>query len=336
MAIGILIGVKFGTDFVATIGSRYAATVAICICICIFATGFAWSWGPLGWLVPNEIFLLEIWSVTQSINVSVTMFFTFLIAQVFLQMLHHFKFGLFFFFAAFTLLGVWWPNGHSVVARSVWVATGLTVVGDSDIPSAIGRLQNLSALVLGKNKFSEPIPSLHRNLFVSLLSRHCDIGPIRGKEDWKSKIGEINPFDLGYCEKDREERLFPTVLQVGEDKFGYMLSDTLKQNNIDNSSNRFDPAARTTLTLVTPRAEGENKFMFFRNSSADLLFWECLLLYTDPEQLASELNLCKNERLKEALHIANARCAITVTKKGAFFHCPLREAVLKVLAIVVV
>ncbi|KAF6153558.1 hypothetical protein GIB67_027425 [Kingdonia uniflora] len=32
------------------------------------------------------------------------MFFTFLIEKVFLQMLCHFKFGLFFFFAAFTVM----------------------------------------------------------------------------------------------------------------------------------------------------------------------------------------------------------------------------------------
>ncbi|KAF6138359.1 hypothetical protein GIB67_040325 [Kingdonia uniflora] len=102
MAVGILIGVKFGTDGVATIGSGYAAIVVICICI--FVAGFAWSWGPLGWLVPSEIFPLEIRSAAQSINVSVNMFFTFLIAQVFLQMLCHFKFGLFFFFAAFTVI----------------------------------------------------------------------------------------------------------------------------------------------------------------------------------------------------------------------------------------
>ncbi|THU57010.1 hypothetical protein C4D60_Mb11t23240 [Musa balbisiana] len=44
-------------------------------------SAFAWSWGPLGWLVPSEIFPLEIRSAGQSITVSVNMLFTFLIAQ---------------------------------------------------------------------------------------------------------------------------------------------------------------------------------------------------------------------------------------------------------------
>ncbi|KAG5614007.1 hypothetical protein H5410_013831 [Solanum commersonii] len=77
IAVAICIGTKFGTD------------------------GFAWSWGPLGWLVPSEIFPLEIRSAAQSINVSVNMIFTFIVAQVFLTLLCHLKFGLFIFFAFF-------------------------------------------------------------------------------------------------------------------------------------------------------------------------------------------------------------------------------------------
>jgi hypothetical protein len=72
--------------------------------ICIYVAGFAWSWGPLGWLVPSEIFPLEIRSAAQSINVSVNMIFTFAIAQVFTSMLCHLKFGLFIFFACWAVI----------------------------------------------------------------------------------------------------------------------------------------------------------------------------------------------------------------------------------------
>ncbi|KAH9706317.1 hypothetical protein KPL70_012166 [Citrus sinensis] len=54
--------------------------------------------------LPNEIFPLEIRSAAQSVNVSVNMLFTFLVAQVFLNMLCHLKFGLFLFFAFFVLV----------------------------------------------------------------------------------------------------------------------------------------------------------------------------------------------------------------------------------------
>ncbi|OVA00159.1 Ribokinase [Macleaya cordata] len=62
--------------------------------------------------------------------------------------------------------------------------------------------------------------------------------------------------------------------KVGEDEFGYMLADILKQNNVDNSGMCFDSKARTALAFVTLRADGEREFMFFRNPSADMLLHE--------------------------------------------------------------
>uniref|UniRef100_A0A2N9FMZ2 fructokinase n=1 Tax=Fagus sylvatica TaxID=28930 RepID=A0A2N9FMZ2_FAGSY len=62
--------------------------------------------------------------------------------------------------------------------------------------------------------------------------------------------------------------------KVGEDEFGYMLADILKQNNVDNSGMRFDPHARTALAFVTLRSDGEREFMFYRNPSADMLLRE--------------------------------------------------------------
>ncbi|EOY22819.1 hypothetical protein QUC31_007939 [Theobroma cacao] len=72
--------------------------------ICVYVAGFAWSWGPLGWLVPSEIFPLEIRSAGQSITVAVGFLFTFIIAQTFLAMLCHFKSGIFFFFGGWVVL----------------------------------------------------------------------------------------------------------------------------------------------------------------------------------------------------------------------------------------
>ncbi|TXG47278.1 hypothetical protein EZV62_026572 [Acer yangbiense] len=97
------IGAKFGIDGNPGELPRWYAVVVV-LFICIYVAGFAWSWGPLGWLVPSEIFPLEIRSAAQSINVSVNMLFTFAVAQVFLNMLCHLKFGLFIFFAFFVVV----------------------------------------------------------------------------------------------------------------------------------------------------------------------------------------------------------------------------------------
>uniref|UniRef100_A0A2P2JXS2 fructokinase n=1 Tax=Rhizophora mucronata TaxID=61149 RepID=A0A2P2JXS2_RHIMU len=64
------------------------------------------------------------------------------------------------------------------------------------------------------------------------------------------------------------------VGKVGEDEFGYMLADILKENNVNNEGMRFDPGARTALAFVTLRSDGEREFMFYRNPSADMLLQE--------------------------------------------------------------
>lgn len=68
--------------------------------------------------------------------------------------------------------------------------------------------------------------------------------------------------------------VFACYLQVGDDEFGYMLANILKQNNVNNSGMRFDHNARTALAFVTLRADGEREFLFFRNPSADMLLQE--------------------------------------------------------------
>lgn len=62
--------------------------------------------------------------------------------------------------------------------------------------------------------------------------------------------------------------------KVGEDEFGRMLVDILKENNVEHKGMRFDLGARTALAFVTLKADGEREFMFFRNPSADMLLTE--------------------------------------------------------------
>ncbi|XP_071709232.1 sugar carrier protein C-like [Rutidosis leptorrhynchoides] len=97
IVITIAIALKFGINGnPGALPMWYAGLVVIFICLYIAA--FAWSWGPLGWLVPSEILPLEVRSAGQSINVGVNMICTFVIAQIFLQMLCALRFGLFIFF----------------------------------------------------------------------------------------------------------------------------------------------------------------------------------------------------------------------------------------------
>ncbi|CAI9091994.1 OLC1v1027122C1 [Oldenlandia corymbosa var. corymbosa] len=98
--IGGIMAVKLGDHG----GMNNVYAYLVLILVCIYVAGFGLSWGPLGWLVPSEIFPLEIRSAAQSIRVSVDFVFIFLGAQSFLAMLCHFKAGIFFFFGGWVML----------------------------------------------------------------------------------------------------------------------------------------------------------------------------------------------------------------------------------------
>nr|GEY81934.1 sugar transport protein 13 [Tanacetum cinerariifolium] len=101
LVIAVILGFKV-TDTSENLNSGFAMLVVIMICT--FVSAFAWSWGPLGWLIPSETFPLETRSAGQSITVCINLVFTFIIAQVFLSMLCHFKYGIFLFFSGWVLV----------------------------------------------------------------------------------------------------------------------------------------------------------------------------------------------------------------------------------------
>ncbi|XP_059636956.1 sugar transport protein 5 [Cornus florida] len=74
-------------------------SILVLVLMCLYASGFGWSWGPLSWLIPSEIFPMEIRTTGQSISVAVNFATTFVLSQTFLAMLCHFKFGAFLFYA---------------------------------------------------------------------------------------------------------------------------------------------------------------------------------------------------------------------------------------------
>lgn len=99
--VAIVLGLKV-TDHSDNLGKGFG--ILVVVMVCTFVSAFAWSWGPLGWLIPSETFPLETRSAGQSITVCVNLLFTFVIAQAFLSMLCHLKYGIFAFFSAWVLV----------------------------------------------------------------------------------------------------------------------------------------------------------------------------------------------------------------------------------------
>lgn len=101
VAIAIILGIKVKDH---TNNLSHGFGVFVVVMVCTFVSSFAWSWGPLGWLIPSETFPLETRSAGQSVTVCMNLLFTFVMAQAFLSMLCHLKYGIFIFFSAWVLV----------------------------------------------------------------------------------------------------------------------------------------------------------------------------------------------------------------------------------------
>ncbi|KAL8144011.1 hypothetical protein V2J09_017043 [Rumex salicifolius] len=100
MIIGILLIVKLhDTNTLAQVPAGVVVAFT-----CLFVMSFAWSWGPLGWLIPSETFPLETRTAGYAFAVSTNMLFTFFLAQAFLTMLCHMKAFVFIFFSAWIVV----------------------------------------------------------------------------------------------------------------------------------------------------------------------------------------------------------------------------------------
>ncbi|CAN6311891.1 unnamed protein product [Urochloa humidicola] len=98
--VGAILAAKF-KDY-EDMENEYAYLVLITMCV--FVAGFAWSWGPLTFLVPAEVCPLEIRSAGQSIVVAVVFLMAFVIGQTFLEVLCSIKSATFFIFGGWICL----------------------------------------------------------------------------------------------------------------------------------------------------------------------------------------------------------------------------------------
>ncbi|KAG9452262.1 hypothetical protein H6P81_005166 [Aristolochia fimbriata] len=100
VAIGGIMAIQLGDYGGLSKGYAYLLLTLISV----YVAGFSWSWGPLGWLVPSEIFPMEVRSAGQSVTVAVCFLLTFAVAQTFLSMLCHFRWGIFLFFGGWVVV----------------------------------------------------------------------------------------------------------------------------------------------------------------------------------------------------------------------------------------
>ena len=100
----VIVGAMLQSELKEHGGVNKEYAYSVLLLIGVYVAGFGWSWGPLAWLIPSEIFPLEIRSAGQSIYLIVSFVFTFIIAQTFLAMLCSFKAGIFYFFGGWVVV----------------------------------------------------------------------------------------------------------------------------------------------------------------------------------------------------------------------------------------
>lgn len=99
-----IIATTLATSFGKGVELPHNIAALLVVAICFFVLAYGWAWGPLGWLVPSEIFPLETRSAGQSMVVCVNLFFTAAIAQCFLVSLCHLRWGVFVLFASLIVI----------------------------------------------------------------------------------------------------------------------------------------------------------------------------------------------------------------------------------------
>ncbi|XP_077224810.1 sugar transport protein 5-like [Tasmannia lanceolata] len=97
-----ILGSQLGDSGEIPLDKTYSLIVLVSMCL--YAAGFGWSWGPLSWIIPSEIYPMEIRAAGMSITIAMNFFTTFVLAQGFLSMLCHLKYGTFMFYGAWIFI----------------------------------------------------------------------------------------------------------------------------------------------------------------------------------------------------------------------------------------
>ncbi|KAJ1653238.1 hypothetical protein IWQ61_006598 [Dispira simplex] len=109
--IGCIIATK-GTKVIAEDGAvsvtmdNLAASYATIVFVYIFVAGFAYSWGPIGWIYPSEIFPLHVRAKATSISTAANWLFNFAIGQIAPILLDEITWGLYIIFACFSAIAI--------------------------------------------------------------------------------------------------------------------------------------------------------------------------------------------------------------------------------------
>lgn len=126
VAVSWILADHLGKHHAVTMARNYA--VGVLVFTCLYTFSFGMSWGPLKWVVPSEIYPVEIRSAGQATTVSIALCLSFAQTQVFVTLLCAMKYAIFLFYAGWVLtmtafMAAFLPETKGVpleAMRSVW------------------------------------------------------------------------------------------------------------------------------------------------------------------------------------------------------------------------
>ncbi|PUZ47432.1 hypothetical protein GQ55_7G164400 [Panicum hallii var. hallii] len=126
VAVSWIMADHLGKHGAATMPRSYA--VGVVVLMCLYTFSFSLSWGPLKWVVPSEIYPVDIRSAGQAVTLSVALTLSFTQTQVFVSMLCAMKYAIFLFYSGWVLamtvfIAALLPETKGVpleAMRSVW------------------------------------------------------------------------------------------------------------------------------------------------------------------------------------------------------------------------
>ncbi|OEL26958.1 Sugar transport protein 5 [Dichanthelium oligosanthes] len=126
VAVSWIMADHLGKHGSVTMPKNYA--VGLLVIICLFTFSFSMSWGPLKWVVPGEIYPVDIRSAGQAVNLSITLTLSFMQTQVFTAMLCTMKYAIFLYYSGWVLamtvfIALFLPETKGLpleAMRSVW------------------------------------------------------------------------------------------------------------------------------------------------------------------------------------------------------------------------
>ncbi|TKW04732.1 hypothetical protein SEVIR_7G128400v4 [Setaria viridis] len=126
LAMAWILADHLGKHGAVTMPRDYA--LAVLVLMCLYSFSFGMSWGPLKWVVPSEIYPVEVRSAGQALTVSIALCLSFAQTQVFISLLCAMKYAIFLFYAGWVLVmtafvAAFLPETKGVpleAMRSVW------------------------------------------------------------------------------------------------------------------------------------------------------------------------------------------------------------------------